>query len=160
MKQITKSELERILQQHQLWLKTRGNKGARADLQGACLRYEDLRGARLRYANLRGADLQWANLVGAVLLGAALRGVDLREADLRGADLLHANLQGADLREANLRGVDLQCVDLRSVQLDTNIRRCYSFRRAKFTPDALPWLILHPHWSEMQGSVQVEEVAA
>ena len=97
-KRISQPKLKKILEQHKLWLESDGEKGERADLQGAYLRHADLRGAYL-----------WR----------------------------------ADLQDA---------------ELDINIRDCWSFGGAKFTHDALPWLILHPKWSEWKDSVQIEEV--
>ena len=84
MRTITKEELDKIVEQHQHWIKE--------DCEG----WEDMK------ANLSGADLRWANLSGADLSEADLRGANLRGANLRGADL-----GGANLREANLRGADL-----------------------------------------------------
>ena len=63
--QYTKEELNRILEDHEMWLKGEGGRKA------------DLRCANLSYANLSGADLS---------------GADLRCANLRGADLSHADL--------------------------------------------------------------------
>jgi uncharacterized protein YjbI with pentapeptide repeats len=143
MRQIAKSELERILQQHKLRLESRGVKGAQANLQGTDLQEADLRGS-----DLRGAKLQAAHM-----LGADLQGADLRGAYLRGANLQGANLQGADLQGADLWGADLQ-----GAQFDVNISHCWSFLSAKFTSDALPWLILHPRWAEMQKTVQINPV--
>ena len=48
-------DLTEILQQHELWLRTVGREGARANLRGA-----NLSGADLRRANLSGADLRGA----------------------------------------------------------------------------------------------------
>jgi uncharacterized protein YjbI with pentapeptide repeats len=127
MKKITREELDQILQQHQLWLDTEGGQGQRANLHGAYLRHAILVGT-----NLQGADLRHANLLGA----------DLRCADLRGAHFLRAELWNIDLRDA---------------KLDVNIRDCYGFAGAKFTPDALPWLILHSRWSELKDSVQISD---
>ena len=89
------SELQKILDEHKVWVESFRLRGDRADLSGA----------NLRLANLRGADLSGANLRGADLRGANLRGADLRLANLRDADLSGANLRGADLRGADLDGV-------------------------------------------------------
>jgi len=78
-----RNELEKIIEQHYLWLS--GNGGERADL---------------RYANLSGANLRGANLSGANLRGANLSGADLSGADLNGADLSYADLSGANLSGA------------------------------------------------------------
>ena len=117
----TQEELDQILQQHQLWLDTKGGTGQRANL---------------RFSNLTGANLYNANLFGALLCNADLRGANLRGADLRRADLFSA--------------------DLRDARFDINVRDCLSFRCAKFTSDALPWLILHPRWAELKASVQIK----
>ena len=65
-------KLDKIIENHKLWLKTHGREGEKADLSSA-----DLSSANLRYANLRYADLSSA---------------DLSSANLRSADLSSANL--------------------------------------------------------------------
>jgi uncharacterized protein YjbI with pentapeptide repeats len=92
--------------------------------------------AELRYANLTGANLYNANLYGVLLC--------------------NANLTGANLHGADLRRVDFFGANLRDARFDTNIKNCRSFRCAKFTSDALPWLILHPRWAELKASVQIK----
>ncbi len=127
---MNREELDRVLATHKLWLKSGGSEGKRADLRDADLQREFLHGMSLQRANLCGTDLQ---------------GAYLRRADLWEANLQKANLKGANLQWANLKGAEF----------DTSIRNCLSFYGAKFTPDALPWLILHPKWSEMKDSVQI-----
>ena len=70
-------ELNKIVEDHALWLEDKG--GKRADLIGA-----DLIGADLQEADLRGVDLQGANLQGVDLQGAQLQGAYLQGADLQG----------------------------------------------------------------------------
>ena len=111
MKNITKKELDSILNEHKMWLRN-DPEGERADLRGA-----DLVIADLVRADLRGADLREANLYGANLRGADLTGADLRGADLTGAYFREANLYGADLRGADLRGANLYGADLRGADL-------------------------------------------
>ena len=137
-----RDELERVLKQHKLWLESKGAKGARASFQYT----------NLCKANLTNAHLQIARLLGANLQGANLQGANLHDADLSAANLSCTNLRGANLIDANLR-----YVDLRGAQLDINICDCQSFFEAKFTSDALPWLILHPNWAELKGNVKIEE---
>ena len=100
---MNKDVLNKILDNHKLWLKTDEGQGEKADL-----RWADLRWADLRWADLRGADLRWADL----------RGADLSEADLRWADLSEADLRWADLRWADLRWADLRWADLSEADLD------------------------------------------
>ena len=75
---MTQQELDKIVEQHQHWLKEdcEGWEGMRANLYGA---------------NLKGADLYGANLYGANLKGANLKGADLNGADLTRANLTRAN---------------------------------------------------------------------
>ena len=86
-KQNMTSELNQVLDQHQLWLETNGMHGQRA-----CLRDANLTGAILTRANLEGAILTRAYLRGADLYAANLYAADLRGADLRGANLTNAIL--------------------------------------------------------------------
>ena len=83
-------QLQKILIDHELWLKGEG--GKQANLRGANLRGANLSGANLSEANLSWADLSGANLSGADLSGANLRGANLSWADLSGADLSWADL--------------------------------------------------------------------
>jgi len=130
------AELDRKLKQHRLWLETSGAEGKCVDLQNT-----NLRGAYLEWANLRRANLRRANLQCAYLFRANLMDADLRGADLRGANLKYTDLRGADLKGA---------------KFDINIQDCWNFAQAKFTADALPWLILHPKWAEWKDTVQIE----
>ena len=105
----------------------------------------DLYGANMRFSSLNRADLREARLQGANLRGADLRRAILQEANLQGANLHEANLQGADLYEANLRGAIVP----------PSIRYCWNIRHATFPADALPWLILHPKWSDNKDTVRI-----
>ena len=125
MREISKDELQEILENHKHWLNRdcdgwesmRANL-READLRGVDLRGTDLRGVDLRGTDLRGVDLRWANLREAELREAELREADLRWADLRWANLREADLREANLREADLRWADLRGADLRGVDLD------------------------------------------
>jgi len=97
-----KSTLDKILEQHKLWLETNGKQGEGAILGGA-----DLRGANLTSANLRGANLTSANLMAVYLEDADLRGADLTGANLGGANLSGADLTGAILGGAYITGANL-----------------------------------------------------
>ena len=77
MRNISKQELDKIIDNHKLWLQSDGEKGERANLSYANLSYADLRYADLRSANLSYADLRSANLSYANLSYADLRYADL-----------------------------------------------------------------------------------
>ena len=56
------AKLNKILDEHKLWLKTNGKEGKKADLRSANLSSANLRSANLRSADLRYADLRYADL--------------------------------------------------------------------------------------------------
>lgn len=59
---MNEAKLNKILNNHKLWLKTYGEEGERADLRGDDLREANLRKADLRMADLRGADLDYSSM--------------------------------------------------------------------------------------------------
>ena len=93
LRKITQEELNRIVDDHQHWLKKdcEGWEKMRADLSHVDLSY----GVDLSYACLRGVDLSYVDLSYA----------DLSDADLSYANLNYACLRGADLNYANLSEV-------------------------------------------------------
>ena len=111
---MNKTDLEKILTEHTLWLHNEG--GKRADLRGADLGEADLKGANLREADFRGANLGEADL-----RGANLREADLRETTLGWANLRKANLGWANLSEADLRGTNLGGARLSEANLDFSV---------------------------------------
>ena len=135
----TPPDLEHILEQHRIWLRSDGSEGKRADLCGANLQGADLEDANLQgakllnanlqradlhYANLQEANLIYANLLEASLAGANLQGADLRLANLQGAYLTGAKLQEAWLQEAKLQEADLKNANLQGANLTgANLRR-------------------------------------
>ena len=125
-----KEELQKVLENHRLWLSDCGGKCANlsganlygANLYGANLRYADLSGAflenaDLRYANLKSANLSGANLSCANLKSANLCGANLYGADLCGTNLYGANLRSANLKNANPRSANLSCANLAGADL-------------------------------------------
>jgi len=116
MRTISEQELKDILSKHDEWLKD-NNKGQRANLRSADLRYANLSSANLSYANLSSANLSSADLRYANLRSADLRYANLSSADLRYANLRYANLSSANLSSANLRSADLRYANLRSANL-------------------------------------------
>ena len=122
MKNINQEELNKILKEHELWLKGEG--GKRANLNNTDLSNANLNNTNLRCANLKYADLSSANLRYADLKGANLRCADLKFADLKFADLEYADLRHADLGDTNLRYTDLNYADLEYANLREADLRC------------------------------------
>ena len=98
-----KEKLDKILENHKLWLNGEG--GECANLRGADLRYANLYNIDLRCANLNSADLNSADLRCANLRGVDLRCANLNSANLSGASLYNANLYSSNLNNANLNNV-------------------------------------------------------
>ena len=125
-------ELNKILQDHEKWLRSEGEK--RANLQGFDLREVDLQGVNLQWANLQGVNLQGAHLREADLRWADLREANLQEANLQGVNLQGVNLQGvnlqgAELQEANLQEANLQWANLRLADLKgADLRNCFALQ--------------------------------
>ena len=132
--------LNKILEQHKLWVTSRESEGERANLKNA---------------NLKGADLSDTDLSDAILMNTNLMNANLSGASLRDADFYNANLTGANLTGANLEDADFYWASLSGAKIDHNIRNCYQFRFATFSPDALPWLILHLQWAEDKHTLTI-----
>ena len=132
---MNKTDLEKILTEHTLWLHNEG--GKRADLRGADLGEADLKGANLREADFRGANLGEADLRGANLREADLRETTLGWANLGWANLRGTNLGGARLSEANLdfSVFPLWCGAL-SVQADERIVRQLIYHTLRLAQNA------------------------
>ena len=133
MRNVSKEELNEILESHELWLRGEGGKCAdlsNVDLRGADLSNTNLKYADLIYANLRDVDLSNANLSDANLARANLQDANLARADISNVDLSNANLQDANLKRADLSYTNLVCADLRYTNLrDTNLK-CADLRGA------------------------------
>ena len=129
MKEISQEELNKILNDHKLWLEGKGDKYAdlsyvnlshtnlsHIDLRGANLAHTDLTGTDLSYTDLKHAKITNANLVHANLKYADLSDVNLRYADLSDADSRGANLSDADLRHTDLSDANLSDANLKDVK--------------------------------------------
>lgn len=120
---ISKNEAIEILKNHQLWIKSEGKKGKRADLSGADLSRTNLKGLNLSGAifrsiqwggaNCEREDLLIVSFKNANLSGVCLEGTDLSEVDFKGA-----TLQGANLRNVNLDFADFGEADLTNATLE------------------------------------------
>jgi uncharacterized protein YjbI with pentapeptide repeats len=118
MRDITREELNAILERHKHWL----NK----DIEGWENMRADLSDANLCDAVLSGANLEGARLLGAKLHRVYLTNVNLKGADLRYADLSNAHLLHVDLSGANLVGADLSTAGLIDVALcDADLKGVY-----------------------------------
>ena len=126
-------ELDKILDNHKLWLRTDGEEGERANLERANLERANLEGANLEWANLKWANLEGANLKEANLEGANLEGANLKEANLERANLELANLKGANLDYSCFPlwcgGLDVHIDDKQATQLLYHLVRNVQFSK-------------------------------
>ena len=128
----SRSDLDRILQQHELWwppslnhsdatnkwLASHPTLGVQADLSNSDLEQAYLKGAFLDRAILNHTLLEAANLRDAHLEEAQLKRCSCSSADLSGADLIGADLSDAQLSQADLSGARL---------VDTNLSGAFLF---------------------------------
>ena len=83
---MNENKLFHILSSHELWLKTRGRQGYRADLS---------------FHNLQGVSLKNRNLTGALIIGSNMKDTNLSNTVLRYALISHSDLRGANLTETD-----------------------------------------------------------
>jgi uncharacterized protein YjbI with pentapeptide repeats len=107
---------EKIIAQHELWFRSKGEQGERATLCSKDFSCQDLRNrilveADLRNSNLKSANLGKADLRGAILQDCKLTKANLSHANLEEADLMWADLTEANLDQANLEGANVQGAD-------------------------------------------------
>jgi len=109
---VTQQELNKVLRQHQAYLKLQG--GLRAQLRQANLDGLIMANENLSEADFTGASLVGASLYASNLQKAALYCADLTDCDLRFARLVRADMRGCVLRGARLAEANLDHADLRS----------------------------------------------
>ena len=90
--------VKQAVEGHLAWLRTGGQEGERASMQGS-----DLHGAELSSVKLSNANLREADLSNAICTGINLQGADLRQANLSHADFTGGNLGVARLRHSTLK---------------------------------------------------------
>ncbi|NKB60974.1 MAG: TIR domain-containing protein [Gammaproteobacteria bacterium] len=107
MREISREELDEVLDKHRVWLESEGKQGARAELVEC---------------DLTAIDLSETNLKRAILSGSILQNTNLRKSDLRKAEMLETDLFSADLTQADLRQADLWQSDMGETTLvDANL---------------------------------------
>lgn len=101
-KRIEKADLEKMLEEHQKWLKDR-SKGSRAILSGMDLSNMDLSGMDFSYAEMMNTNLMSSNLSGANFSSSFMPHVFLHGAKLDGAILDSAYCKNADISHASVK---------------------------------------------------------
>ena len=121
MREITASELSKILKEHKIWLYSGYEEGEKADLSEANLGDADLNEDSLWDANLSGADLWDANL----------SEVNLDDANLIAANLI--NVRGLTIEQ--LSSVETLCEAELSSELLEQVRKKYPYLLGELEPE-------------------------
>jgi uncharacterized protein YjbI with pentapeptide repeats len=111
---------EKILAQHELWFKSKGMQGERANLSSKDFSYQDLRNRILVEADLRDSNLESANLDNTDLRGASMQDCKLTKANLSHANLEEADLMWADFTDANLHQANLEGANVQGADFTTS----------------------------------------
>ena len=133
MKKINSKELKEIVKAHELWLRSRSQRGRKADLSNTDLYGVILPKAKLIAVNLIGVNLTGADLSGADLSFADLSGANLTRTRLCWTILLGVNLSGADLSGATLHHADLRWNNLSRTNLKVATAKDCWIKGAKFS---------------------------
>ena len=125
---MNQKELDKILDNHKLWLSSNGEKGERADLRYADLRSANLRYADLRYAYLSSADLSSANLRSANIDYSAFPlwcgGLDIHIDDKQATQLLYHLVRNVQFSKNTSKELKKLC------RLKSIIKQANQFHRA------------------------------
>ena len=126
---MTKAELDKILDNHELWLSSGGKKGERADLSSADLRSADLSSADLRSADLSSANLRYANLRSADLDFSAFPlwcgGLDVHIDDRQAIQLLYHLIRNVKYSKNTSKEMKRLC------RLKSIVKKANEFHRVK-----------------------------
>ena len=130
-------ELNKILDEHELWVKSCATKGKQADLSGEHLEGLAFDDRVLSQASFSGAYLDGAKFIDAILVGVDFEGASLVDTDFSCANAWGANFNetnckdalflSANLTEASFEGADLDGTSFAQANLteanlqDTNI---------------------------------------
>lgn len=130
-------ELNKILDEHELWVKSCATKGKQADLSGEHLEGLAFDDRALSQASFRGAYLDGAKFIDTILVGVDFEGASLVDTDFSCANAWSANFNetncqnalflSANLTEASFEGADLDGASFVQANLteanlqDTNI---------------------------------------
>ena len=114
MRKITQDELNKIIDEHQKWV--RGLGGQRANLSKC---------------DISGLDMSYANLFDGIFLGANMSSVNLACTNLSNAEMGGAILKKANLSFTNLSFTDLTMADLSEAILYSTIFYCSLFDSCK-----------------------------
>jgi uncharacterized protein YjbI with pentapeptide repeats len=115
---MTQQELDKILEQHKIWVDSGYKKGECANFEKACLEFLNFSNTNLAHASFRKANLRNANFKNTKLWNANFIRANLEDANFEKADLFQANLAHANLEDTNFEKADLHHIDLSNLEFD------------------------------------------
>jgi hypothetical protein len=119
-REISKEELDRILDNHEKWLASGGEKGERAELRGYNFKNADFFGRDLRKIYIESSDLRKIKFTGINLKESAFIDVNLKEANFWDCDLTGSSLQLSDLSNTIMWGAKVKNAYLKEVNLKSS----------------------------------------
>jgi uncharacterized protein YjbI with pentapeptide repeats len=135
--------LQEVLDQHLLWLQSRGRMGQQANLSRGIFGGADLTDCNLRDAILHKTVLKGSDLLLTDFQGASLMQADLQGANLLGAKFQDANLQGAILEEASgLQGEQLAGANLFGAALPAQLSLGKGLQDLRVLAKVSGWLVM------------------
>ena len=140
-KLITKSEFDKKMELHRLWIEKREG-GERASFSGMhfCEEFD-----------MSGMDLSFVDFTDAYLYGANLSGSDLTGADFSGAYMEEANLNGAKINNAHFNKAYMRCATLTGAEISHS-----SFEGANLNEASLMNAVIS--YTRMEGTRMVRAV--
>jgi uncharacterized protein YjbI with pentapeptide repeats len=124
-REISEEELEKILDDHEIWLATEGEEGTNAELMGYDLKEANFSGRKLRKIFVESSDLRGqkfidfdlketlfleVNFQGATFWNSDMSGANFQRSDLSNAKLWRAKLNDANLSDVNLQNSELHYI--------------------------------------------------
>lgn len=125
-------ELNKILDEHELWVKSCATKGKQADLSGEHLEGLAFDDRALSQASFRGAYLDGAKFIDAILVSTNFEG-----ANLKGADFSCANAWSANFNETNCKDAVFLSANLTEASFEGGDLDGASFAQANLTEASL-----------------------
>ena len=123
------AKLDKILENHKLWLKTSGEQGEKADLSGSDLSGSDLRGSDLSGSDLRGSDLRGSDLRGSNLDFSAFPlwcgGLDVHIDDKQATQLLYHLIRNVKYSKNTSKALKKIC------RIESLVKQANQFHRVK-----------------------------
>lgn len=111
-------ELNKILDEHELWVKSCATKGKQADLSGEHLEGLAFDDRALSQASFRGAYLDGTKFIDAILVGVDFEGASLADTDFSCANAWGANFNETNCKDALFLSANLTETSFEGADLD------------------------------------------